>query len=122
MRREFTGRVKAAAFERSCGACEICKARLVPGKFQYDHLIPAALGGEPSLANCQVICDACHGAKTAKQDVPRIAKAKRQEAAHIGAKAPSPRGFPAPAPRQRATGAIDKLASLPRRQIYEEMK
>jgi 5-methylcytosine-specific restriction endonuclease McrA len=89
MRREFTAKVKVAAYERSGGACEACGARLQPGRIHYDHAIPDALGGEPTLANCAVLCTACHKVKTARQDVPSIARAKRLQAKHIGAKPPS---------------------------------
>ncbi len=89
-RREFSAKVKAAAFDRAGGHCQGCTAFLYPGKFTYDHVLPDWLGGEPTLANCQVICSACDKQKTHKEDQPRIAKAKRQRAAHIGAK-PKPR-------------------------------
>lgn len=89
MRREFSAKVLVAAFERAKDHCEGCGAFLFAGKFAYDHVIPDALGGEPTLSNCQVLCVACHGAKTAGADVPRIAKARRQHIKHIGAKKPS---------------------------------
>ena len=86
MRREFPARVKVAAYERSGGKCEACKAPLRPGKFAYDHVLPDGLGGAPVIENCAVLCDACHGVKTGRQDVPQIAKMKRQRAKFIGAK------------------------------------
>jgi 5-methylcytosine-specific restriction protein A len=86
MRTEFSAKVRAAAFDRSKGQCEECTAFLYAGKFHYDHIIPDALGGEPTLQNCAVLCLNCHGAKTGGGDVPRIAKAKRQQRKHIGAK------------------------------------
>ncbi len=96
-RREFPDNVKVDAFNRSCGRCEKCGAHLFVGKFHYDHRIPDAMGGEPILSNCDVLCTACHGAKTQRQDVPAIAKVKRVRAKHIGAKKPKsfhrPSGF-----------------------------
>ena len=86
MRREFTARVKVAAYERSGGQCEACRAALMPGRIHYDHVIPDAMGGSPTIENCAVLCTACHGVKTTRQDVPQIAKAKRIQAKHIGAK------------------------------------
>ena len=79
MRREFSKQIKRDAFMRAGGRCEGhgCGARLTPGKFAYDHDIPDALGGEPALANCVVLCRACHAEKTGKRDIPRIAKTKR---------------------------------------------
>ncbi len=79
MRREFSKRVMRDAFLRAGGRCEVdgCGARLTAGKFAYDHIIPDALGGEPTLDNCQVACLPCHKEKTGKADIPRIAKTKR---------------------------------------------
>jgi len=91
-RRNFPAKVKAAAFERANGKCESCTGKLYPGRFHYDHDIPDGLGGEPTLDNCVVRCTACHGVKTAKQDIPMIAKADRLKAKHIGAKPKRPWG------------------------------
>lgn len=88
MRREFPARVRVAAYERSNGHCENCTARLYVGKFHYDHRIPCGLGGEPILGNCVVLCVACHSEKTVNADIPRIAKAVRQQQKHLGARPP----------------------------------
>lgn len=90
-RREFPAKVKVAAFERAKKRCENCTAPLFPGKFTYDHRIPDALGGEPTLENCQVICSACDGEKTYQFDIPAIAKNKRIRMAVAGAKPKSKR-------------------------------
>jgi 5-methylcytosine-specific restriction endonuclease McrA len=63
-------------------------------KFHYDHIVPDGLGGEPVLENCAVLCWPCHADKTAAQDVPQIAKAKRQHVKAIGAKPPSRNPLP----------------------------
>lgn len=84
MRREFPAKVRVAAFERAKGRCEKCTARLFVGKFIYDHIIPDALGGEPTLENCQVLCSACDDVKTDKNDIPVIAKVKRIRVKHYG--------------------------------------
>jgi 5-methylcytosine-specific restriction endonuclease McrA len=78
-RREFNKATMRDAFLRCNGICEgeNCGAKLAHGDFHYDHIIPDALGGEPTLDNCQVLCRACHKEKTGKQDIPRIAKTKR---------------------------------------------
>lgn len=75
-RREFSPKVMVAAFERAKNHCEGCGARLVVGKFQYDHIIADALGGEPTLDNCQVLCSACHDPKS-RTDTTKAAKVKR---------------------------------------------
>ena len=86
MRREFPARIKVAAFQRAQGACEGCGARLSVGKYHYDHDTPDGLGGAPTLENCKVLCTVCHSTKTRTGDVPAIAKAKRREARHLGAR------------------------------------
>lgn len=110
-RREFPAKVRVAAFERAAGHCEGCTARLAVGKFHYDHVLPDALGGEPTLENCAVLCTSCHGAKTAKGDVPQIAKMKRQRASHIGARSSLSRPMPgskASGLRKRMNGTVER--------------
>lgn len=109
-RREFPARIKVAAYERSGGFCEHCSARLQPGRLHYDHRIPDALGGEPTFDNCQVLCTNCHAVKTTGEDVPRISKAKRQYASHIGArtsKRPLPGGRNSPFKR-KMNGTVER--------------
>jgi 5-methylcytosine-specific restriction enzyme A len=84
VRKEFTTRTKALAFQRANGRCEECGLRLIPGKIAYDHKTPDGLTGANDLSNCSVICLACHKHKT-REDIGRIAKAKRQHTRHIGA-------------------------------------
>jgi 5-methylcytosine-specific restriction enzyme A len=93
-RREFSAKTRQQAYERAGGHCETCTAPLRPGHIHYDHVLPDWMGGEPTLGNCAVLCTACHGAKTAGEDVPRIAKAKRQRINHVGAQVK--RGPPIP--------------------------
>ena len=94
MRREFSKQVKRDAFLRAGGHCEgiqmaeRCWAKLTLGKYHYDHDIPDALGGEPTLENCVVLCIACHKDKTATKDVPAIAKTKRIQDRQKGIKKP----------------------------------
>ena len=97
MRREFPPKVKLQAWERCGGHCEECLARII-ARPEYDHVLPDALGGEPTLQNCRVLCSKCHRLKTSTEDVPRIAKTKRTKRKAIGAwpkSRPIPsRGFP----------------------------
>lgn len=104
MRQEFSARTKAIAFNRCGGKCDGCGAHIYPRKFHYDHIRPDALLGAPESDNCQVLCLACHGAKTG-EDRKRIAKALRQERAHIGAKTRKGR----PLPGSRASGWKRKI-------------
>jgi len=89
MRREFSAKVKALAFKRAEGCCEGCGRKLFSGDIHYDHANPDALGGEPTLENCAVLCRSCHQAKTSKKDIPAIAKSNRVRNRHIGIKPPS---------------------------------
>lgn len=120
-RHEFNRRTREDALARAKGECEnrACRAPLTIGKYHYDHILPDALGGKPTLANCQVLCSACHKAKTAKEDIPRIRKADRQRAIHIGAKVRSgpqikSRGFPTYTREKPAA----RKPSLPPKSIY----
>ena len=83
MRREFSRKTRAAAFERCGGICQ-CTARLAVGKFEYHHA--DGDNQNDSLENCQPLCSACHGEITHKEQAPRRAKMKRQRDFHIGAK------------------------------------
>lgn len=91
MRSEFTAKVKDAAWERADGKCEGCGIRLHRGRIHYDHIIADGLGGSNDLDNCAVLCGgpgSCHDAKTRKQDVPAIAKAKRRKRHAAGIRKP----------------------------------
>jgi len=105
-RHEFPAKVKVAAFERAGGCCEGCGVEF-RGKTrpEYDHIVADAIGGGNDLGNCRVLCGACHAVKSAKQDIPMIAKTKRVRAKHIGAKPASRR----PLPGSKASGWRIKL-------------
>lgn len=82
-RQEFSVKVRKAAWERAGGICE-CGCGRAFGKHpkerpEYDHVIPAKLGGEATLENCQVIRGDCHKAKTTGADTDRIKKVRRGE-------------------------------------------
>lgn len=94
-RHEFPAKVKVAAFERAGGCCEECGVTIRPGNGpEYDHIVPDAIGGGNAIGNCRVLCKGCHAVKTAKADIPTIAKVKRVRAKHINAKPPSRRPLP----------------------------
>lgn len=86
MRREFPAKVRIAAFQRAKGHCERCPTLLMPGKFRYNHRIPDALGGEPTLENCEVLCLGCDTTQTYEKDIPAIAKSKRIQRRGAGIK------------------------------------
>jgi 5-methylcytosine-specific restriction protein A len=114
-RREFTKQVKRDAFLRAKGCCEgtDCGIKIKIGGARYDHIIPDALGGEPTLDNCQVLCEPCHKIKTGKRDVPTIAKTKRIQDREMGIRKPSrlqSRGFTPAPPQNRASKPLQKWA------------
>ena len=116
-RAEFPAKVRKAAFARADGKCEKCAAVLKTGEGEVDHILPDALGGEPVLANAQVLCRVCHVEKTA-DDVRRMRKADRQKAKQTGATRPKAtmksRGFAkTEKPRRIEKGA------LPPRPMYQ---
>ena len=124
---EFSAKVRDQAAQRAAGKCQSCKCDLRGKPVEFDHILPTALGGKATLANCQVLCGACHKEKTGKSDVPRIRKADRQRRAGNGSKLPprekiKSRGFDkTPAPPKTGKARIER-ATLPPRQIYEAMK
>ena len=71
----------------------------------YEHIIPDALGGPPTLENCGVYCKTCWSTKTRTYDHPTIAKAKRIEMRHIGAKQSR-----RPMPGSKASGWKHKIS------------
>ena len=76
-RRSFTKKQRAAVFEAGDGLCHIC-GLLIDGPFEVEHMVPHALGGGDDIGNLRPAHPDCHAEKT-KQDVTRIAKAKRVE-------------------------------------------
>lgn len=116
---EFPARIKRAAYDRAAGKCECgCGAALAIGKIAFDHVLPVALGGQPTLANCRCITVACHKIKTAG-DIATIRKADRQKARAIGAVAPKQKINSPGFARVERTPIAEKFAGLPRRSLYE---
>lgn len=87
-RREFPRKVRQAALDRANGHCEKCAAVLKTHEGEVDHILPDVLGGEPVLANAQVLCRVCHAEKTAG-DIRRTREADRARDKHTGAVRPS---------------------------------
>jgi 5-methylcytosine-specific restriction protein A len=119
-RKEFPKAVKVAAIKRATRDgviyCEECGGQAKAP--EIDHVNADALTGQPTLENARVLCRACHKLKTA-DDVAKISKAKRREAAHLGVKkAPQKKietaGFEKAEPQKKASKveAGSKLESL----------
>jgi 5-methylcytosine-specific restriction endonuclease McrA len=90
LRRDFSTRVRIAAYERCGGKCEQCGSLLKPGAFIYNHRIADYLGGEPSLDNCEVLCRSCDLARTFGEggDIKKIAKTRRIRKREAGIRKP----------------------------------
>ncbi|MFY9293302.1 MAG: HNH endonuclease signature motif containing protein [Methylorubrum rhodinum] len=128
-RREFSKPVRRQARDRAAGRCEAelpngerCPCALVAGRFVYDHRVPDAMGGEPTLENCQVICRDCDRAKY-PADRKVIDDTRRQRDAHDGIRtAPTRkiavRPMPKAALRTPATGRVNKLVPVRVRPLY----
>lgn len=65
-----------AALKRCKLKCEHCLNPLVRRKYQFDHILAVALGGQNVLENVQVLCTSCHNMKT-KKDMILIRAARR---------------------------------------------
>jgi 5-methylcytosine-specific restriction protein A len=113
-RLEFTRKTKAIIIARADGYCEACSAVLKRGEGEVDHILPCALGGEPTVANGRLICRVCHVAKSAT-DIRSIRKADRSRDKATGAIAPKQKiksaGFPV---SQSAAKRQTKIPLAPR--------
>ena len=80
-RQEFTKRTKLQKWETQDGHCEHCTLKITAanGPPVYDHIKPAALGGDGSFENCQLLCTPCDNLKTdgPDGDISKIADAQR---------------------------------------------
>jgi 5-methylcytosine-specific restriction endonuclease McrA len=117
-RRRWSTAVRRRVWERFNGRCQMCQQPTDERGFDLDHHIPLALGGEDEEANLRPLCRPCHRVKTGGEDVPRIAKAKRQEAAYRGFKQPKG-SIPRPPRAPRSTTKTDQLRAL-RERAFEE--
>jgi 5-methylcytosine-specific restriction endonuclease McrA len=126
---EFSTKTKRERLKQSGGFCEAqgsiyglgdnskCGADLGRG-VEFDHAVALAIGGDNSLENCLAVCPSCHRFKTAKHDLPRAAKTKRQSDKNSGIRRPKGQlksaGFPK-AEKPERTGK----AKLPPRPLFK---
>lgn len=86
-RRHISTKLRVIVFERAGGRCSICRLKIDAGQdWDLSHDIPLALGGADDETNWSPAHRRCHRTITREEDMPRIAKAKRSQAVHIGAK------------------------------------
>jgi hypothetical protein len=88
----FSTSFRLNLFLKRKGTCASCYQKIDAGKaWDIDHILPLALGGSNEPENLQILCKRCHESKTAKNDIPLIAKTKRLKASHLGARSRSTR-------------------------------
>ena len=94
-RKHISKRERALLFIDHKGRCSLCHGIIrVPFEtWDVEHTIPLSLGGADDPSNWTVVHSKCHRAKT-RDDMGALGKARRREAKHIGAKAPSRNPLP----------------------------
>lgn len=92
-RRRMSTTRRARIFADHDGICHICGQPIDGTReaWDADHVIPLEISGDDTDANLRPAHKRCHVRKTAAQDVPAIAKAKRVHAKHTGAHKPRSR-------------------------------
>lgn len=87
-RKHWSTKARLAVFTAHNGKCHLCGGRIQASVEGWDlsHQIPLELGGADDDSNVAPAHRTCHRAHTAAVDQPAIAKAKRNEARHIGAR------------------------------------
>lgn len=83
-RLEFSKATKTEAFLRSGGRCECGCGLKILGDPEYDHIVPAAIGGGNDVGNCRVMSKKCHKRKTTQEDIPQIARSTRLAEKRMG--------------------------------------
>lgn len=91
------------------------------GRFEIDHINPCGLTGKATIENARLLCIPCHKEKT-KADKGDIAKAKRREAAHLGARLRSGRKLQGPQFAQSTKRKEHPVPALPPRSLYEDTR
>lgn len=87
MKRRMSTTRRARIFSAHGGVCHIC-GQTIDGTreaWDADHIIPLEISGDDTDENLRPAHRACHSRKTATEDAPTIAKAKRVHAKHTGA-------------------------------------
>lgn len=87
-------RVRLRVWDAAGGRCEICGRKIGAGeRWDCDHIIALANGGENRESNLRVLCCNCHKIKT-RADVAEKAKIARIREKHLGIKPHKSRPMP----------------------------
>lgn len=111
-RRSMSPSRRLRIFEAHGGVCCHCGLKIdgVREAWIVEHLLALGLTGADDDANCAPAHEHCRRVKD-KDDVKRIAKAKRAKQQHLGIRPPSRlrgRGFEKAEPQRRATRKLEK--------------
>jgi 5-methylcytosine-specific restriction protein A len=90
-RRRISVTERVAIFHAAGGRCYLCEEKIgVAERWEVEHRLPIEMGGDDAKGspNLQPAHVGCHKTKTSV-DAWALAKAKRREANHIGARVPS---------------------------------
>lgn len=89
-RKQRTGKQRLAILETHGSRCYLSGAIIDPvrDRWEIEHVIPLAGGGTDDDDNCRPVLASAHIEKT-KADLANIAKGKRIEQKHKGAKRPA---------------------------------
>lgn len=72
-------RVRLRVWERTNGSCAICTRKLVPGKWDVDHIQALVLGGQHREGNMHAVCTSpCHSQKTVDDVAQKSFEYKRK--------------------------------------------
>jgi 5-methylcytosine-specific restriction protein A len=118
-RKPLTPTQRLKMFEAHGGKCALCGLQIHAGeKWVDEHLRALALGGSNDADNRAPVHVACAAVKTHQEDIPRIAKAKRQKMAALGIRSDTK-------PKIQSRGFVrkerqEKLALPPRRAMFED--
>ena len=98
-RNEFSSATKRAAFARANGICEChliphvfpqpCGRPVGEGNTWFEHIDPDRISGRNDLANCAVLTKTCGRYKSARYDLPIVARVRKREDRSRGIK-PAP--------------------------------
>jgi 5-methylcytosine-specific restriction endonuclease McrA len=91
MRRNISRSERVAIFHAAAGICHLCCLKIgLAERWDVEHVIPLEMGGDEAKGspNLQPAHVDCHRTKSSV-DAWNLAKARRREANHIGARVPS---------------------------------